>query len=45
MGAVTVMRVLLPVVNVGMVREYEGAIETAKLVWWTKECGCGECRT
>ena len=41
--AVTVMCVLLFVLHVCMLREYEGARLTEMLVWRWRRCGCGEC--
>ena len=43
-GAVNVMRVLLFVLHVGMLKEYEAARLMAMLVWGRGICGCGECR-
>ena len=45
MVGVTVMRVLLFVLDLCMLREYEGARVTAMLVWRTGMCGWDECRT
>ena len=43
-GAVTVMRVLLFVLHVYMLKEYESARLMAMLVWGRGMCGCGEYR-
>ena len=43
-GAVTMMRVLLFVLHVYMLKEYESARLLAMLGWGRGMCGCGECR-